>query len=221
MDAMKLLTALLALCLLSVFAGPSHAQQVQMEPMLEVPLHPVPVTMTFDDYVDANRRISMALAYVMIPGGMHFYAGESTKGWAVAGTAAAGLVCMFTSGAMADEAKPQWQETKYETVDLADGQRYAKVPVGRVEKGSDVEKTYKLTPLERKAESTKGKLGAVGALMFVGSYVYGIYDSIRVIEHKRSKARFKYGKIMAAKPRVSFAPSLHRDGAGLAMNLRF
>jgi hypothetical protein len=221
MNATKLLSSLLALCLLLVFAGPVHAQQVQMEPMLEVPLHPLPATMTYDDYIDANRRISMALAYVMIPGGMHFYAGESTKGWAVAGTAAAGLVCLIASGGMADEAKTQWQETKYETVDLADGQRYAKVPVGRVEKGSDVERTYKLTALERKAEGSKGKLGAIGAVALIGSYVYGIYDSIATIERKRSKARFKYGKIIAAKPRVSFAPSLHRDGAGLAMNVRF
>ncbi len=223
MNATKIFAALPALCLLLVFAGPLHAQQVQLEPLLEVPLHPLPATMTYDDYVDSNRRISMGMAYALIPGGVHFYAGEPTKGWIVAGAAVAGLACMIAGGGLAEDGDPQWQKTDHEIHNEA-GQRYEKIPDGIVSvagKPNETTTTYKLKPLEREYKGTKGTLSGIGGLLVVGSYVYGILDGIATIERKRDKARFKYGKIMAAKPQVSFAPSLHRDGAGLAMNVRF
>ncbi|SVC87315.1 uncharacterized protein METZ01_LOCUS340169, partial [marine metagenome] len=45
----------------------------------EIPLHPLPEEMTFEEYQDMNRRLSIGLALaatVPVPGIVHQYAGE-------------------------------------------------------------------------------------------------------------------------------------------------
>ena len=50
----------------------------QSEILSETPLHPVPEEMTFEEYQDMNRRMSIGvgLAFIPIPGMIHRYAGE-------------------------------------------------------------------------------------------------------------------------------------------------
>jgi len=51
----------------------------------ETPLYPVPAEMTFEEYQDMNRRltIGLALTSIPIPGIVHSYAGEKKKKHAV------------------------------------------------------------------------------------------------------------------------------------------
>ena len=45
----------------------------------EIPLHPLPEEMTFEEYQDMNRRLSIGLAlsaFAPVPGIVHHYAGE-------------------------------------------------------------------------------------------------------------------------------------------------
>ena len=60
----------------------------------EAPLAAVPQGMTFEEYRDMNRRltVALALAAIPIPGMVHFYADERKTGWLILGSAAVGAV---------------------------------------------------------------------------------------------------------------------------------
>ena len=66
----------LCLALLPLTGAPAQ------EDLNEVPLVPLPEGMTWEEYRDMNRRLSvgLALSAIPVPGMMHFYAGEPKTG---------------------------------------------------------------------------------------------------------------------------------------------
>lgn len=162
----------------------------------ESPLWPVPAEMTFEEYTDANRRLSVGLILmsVPIPGSLHFYAGDTGEGWKHVGAAALGAVSVVLGAAMVDELDT-WKSSDYEVVDVTgqngEVQRYAKVPVE--EEGGTF--TYRLRKVDHRNDVGAGGLFIVaGAGLIVGQLLHDWIDGIRTIERKRDAVRFKYGK---------------------------
>ncbi|MEE2779917.1 MAG: hypothetical protein VYE15_05320, partial [Myxococcota bacterium] len=60
---------------------------------------PVPPGMSFEEYQDAHRSLAAGLLWTPIPGGLHFYANDNTRGWILAGTAAAGVLAIIVGAA--------------------------------------------------------------------------------------------------------------------------
>ena len=64
-----------ALIFISILFSQSNQQN---EILSETPLYPIPESMTFEEYQDMNRRMSIGigLAFIPLPGIVHRYAGE-------------------------------------------------------------------------------------------------------------------------------------------------
>ena len=107
----------------------------------ESPLMPVPADMTFEEYRDMNRRLTVGLALtaVPIPGLIHDYAGEKKKAKRIR-RVALGSVGLIVAGAfMAGDDKGEWQDTDYNIYVEGEGdseRRYEMIPPGMI--GNDV-----------------------------------------------------------------------------------
>jgi len=207
---------------------PAHAQATG-EPLLEVPVYALPEGMTFEDYEAANLRITTGVAQAIVPGGVHFYGKDNQTGWILAGTSGLGLVAMMVGAAMSEEF--QNNDPTFETVTLSDGNLYEKIPFTRTE-GADGQPTnteYGLRALPTKqVTSTGAALLISGGIAIFGSYLYDIFHGIKVIEHTRNQARFKYGQLMQTKkkttgPTVSIRPILEptKGQVGIHAGLTF
>lgn len=170
----------------------------------EAPIAPIPADMTFDEYQDMNRRLSVGilLSAVSIPGTIHFYAGEKKTGWKVFGTAVAGVGSIILGAATLDEG--DFPDSDFDVLilnprDKDRQRRYEKIPVEI--SGSDT--TYRLHEIFRQGEGKGSGLVLLGIAAVAGSYLYDFIHGIRVIETKRAKIRYKYGKEL----KFSLAPS--------------
>ena len=187
----------------------------------ESPLMPVPADMTFEEYRDMNRRLTVGLALtaVPIPGLIHDYAGEKKKAKRIR-RGALGSVGLIVAGAfMAGDDKGEWQDTDYNIYVEGEGDselRYEMIPTGMI--GNDV--TYDLKPLHRKQGSGGGGLLIVlGVGLLVADIIYDVYHGVKIIEEKRDAVRFKYGKQL----NFSYAPemNLNNNYAGVKMTYNF
>ena len=187
----------------------------------ESPLTPVPADMTFEEYRDMNRRLTVGLALtaVPIPGLIHDYAGEKKKAKRIR-RVALGSVGLIVAGAfMAGDDKGEWQDTDYKIYVEGEGDselRYEMIPIGMI--GNDV--TYDLKPLHRKQGSGGGGLLIVlGVGLLVADIIYDVYHGVKIIEEKRDAVRFKYGKQL----NFSYAPemNLKNNYAGVKMTYNF
>ena len=193
---MKLKTVSLFIVVTFMFNGSLFAQGTGGGDVLnEVPFYVVPADMTFEEYEDANRRLSVGLMLMAIPvpGALHFYANEKKEGWRHVGVAAAGLASIIAGIASIDE-KDTWPDTEFETVDFT-GQdltvrRYEKIPVEE----EDGKITYRLRLLRHDTEGGGKFLILLGAGLIIGEIFHDWYDGIKTIEKKRNRVRFKYGK---------------------------
>lgn len=193
---MKLKTVSLFIVVTFMFNGSLFAQGTGGGDVLnEVPFYVVPADMTFEEYEDANRRLSIGLMLMAIPvpGALHFYANEKKEGWRHVGVAAAGLASIIAGIASIDE-KDTWPDTEFETVDFT-GQdltvrRYEKIPVEE----EDGKITYRLRLLRHDTEGGGKFLILLGAGLIIGEIFHDWYDGIKTIEKKRNRVRFKYGK---------------------------
>ena len=173
----------------------------------EVNIYAIPEEMTFEEYRDMNRRLSVALVLsaVPYPGMIHSYAGESKTAkkirWAVAG----GLLSMMGAAVFSEEA--DWGDSKYETTEI-NGIQYEMIPIQQ--EGDNI--TYKLSELDKTYKGGEGFV-ILGAGLIIASYLYDYIHGIKVIEDKRDKVRFKYGKMK----NFSFSPTydLNSQTAGL------
>ena len=88
-----------------------------------------------------------------------------------------------------------WQSSDFETVDIG-SQRYEKIPVFIYEENNAENTGYTLKKLDKKHESSGVGIAlvALGGGMIIFSSVYDWIHGIRMIELKRDKVRFKYGK---------------------------
>ena len=87
------------------------------------------------------------------------------------------------------------------------------IPKGSV--GDDI--IYDYVQLEKKYNDNG--LVVLGMGVIIASYIYDYMHGIKVIEEKRDKARFKYGKIM----NLSLYPTydLYNQSAGIKLSYNF
>ena len=159
----------------------------------EAPLLPIPQDMTYEEYQDMNRRISTGLmrSAIPVPGMMHFYAGEPTTGKWLLATGLAGVASIIAGAALWEEG--EFAETDFDVLVINAGKdkerRYEKIPVsleGETPK-------YRLREIQRDG-GVGGPLVALGVITIAGSMIYDFLHGIEVIETKRDRVRFKYGK---------------------------
>ena len=172
----------------------------------ETPLFPIPQEMSFEEYQDMNRRLSQGFIWsaVPIPGITHYYAGEKTKAKKLFYIGLGGLACVFAGAISSDE--PEWPVFD-PNIHIIHNQGtdneiwYEKVPIGV--DGTDVQ--YNLKEVRKENSGKGGGLVALGALIILGDFIYDRFKGIYLIEQKRDKVRYKYGKQL----NLSFLPSIN------------
>lgn len=221
-DTVKaLIQRVIHILLLALFSAGSLSAQTGGDILNEAPLVPLPPDMTFEEYRDMNRRLSVGLVMsaVPVPGMIHFYAGEKRTGWLILGTATLGVVTMV-SGAMVLE-EGDFPESDFDLMILNPGdekreRRFEKIPVEMT--GSDT--TYRLNELFRKPSGGTGlTMMLLGGVIIVADIAYDLVHGIKVIEEKRDRVRFKYGQTLS----LSMTPEIdfRRQAASLHLALRF
>jgi hypothetical protein len=186
----------------------------------EAPLMAIPEEMTFEEYRDMNRRLTvgLALAAIPIPGMIHFYADEPGKGWLILGTAAGGALSILAGAMGTDEG--DFPDSDYSLLVLNAGKdnekRYEKIPHEIF--GSDT--TFRLQEIYREHEGAGGLLVLLGAAVIICDIAYDFIHGVRIIEEKRDRVRFKYGKQMSD---VMIEPSfnLRERSAGVKLSFAF
>ena len=173
-------------------APSANAQDVLTEP----PLVPIPEEMTWEEYRDMNRRLSvgLALSAIPVPGMIHFYAGEPKTGRRLLATGLLGAGSIAAGAVLLGEG--DFPESDFEVLMLNAGdkdreRRYEKIPVE-----IDGETTqYRLREQKREPDFLPGgPLILLGALTLAADFVYDFVHGIQTIEEKRDRVRFKYGR---------------------------
>ncbi|MBT3665650.1 hypothetical protein HN537_08470 [bacterium] len=207
---------LLVMISTSVLVSQSNQQS---EILSETPLHPIPKEMTFEEYQDMNRRMSIGvgLAFIPIPGMIHRYAGEKTIATKLTYISLGGLASLIASMSNNIE-KKEWRDSDYEILIMNQGleneTRFEKIPLEIT--GNDSIR-YKLNQVYEYVSYSGGApaLGALGLIAIVGSYYYDVYHGLKMIHDKREKVRFKYGKKM----KFAFRPSYDVFASKAKLNL--
>ena len=193
------------------------------ETLSETPLYPVPAEMTFEEYQDMNRRMSLAVAWssIPVPGITHYYAGEKKKAKQLFYIGLGGLCCII-AGAGSEEEKI-WPDT---TGNLRDnyvihneGQDnekwFERIPVNM--EGDVVH--YDLKEVRKEPKGGGGGLIALGVLVLVGDFVYDRLWGFQKIEEKRDRVRYKYGQQLQFSIKPKMEPLA--GGFGLSLNVEF
>ena len=197
-----------------------NSQSVPGGDMLtETPLYPVPAEMTFEEYQDMNRRltIGLALTSIPIPGIVHRYAGEKKKARRLFMIGAGGLGLMIAGASMMGEEK--WPKSDYDLMFLnryEDNEiRYEKIPINQVGDDSD-DIEYKLVPMHKQRDGSGGGLIILGALVLVGDIFYDWLHGWKMIVNKRDAVRYKYGQQI----QVSVRPEVNLNTQSAGINFR-
>ncbi len=201
--------------LLSAFTAQPVSAQVQGGDLLnEAPLTKIPAEMTFEEYRDMNRRltIGLALAAIPIPGMIHFYADEKMTGWLVLGTAAVGLGSILVGAAIAVEG--DFPVSDFDVL-IDKERRYEKIPI----QITGTETTYRLQEIHREVSGAGIALAALGAAVLIGDIAYDLLHGIKIIEEKRDRARFKYGKLLSISIEPDVDLGMNSAGFKLSFNL--
>ena len=152
--------------------------------------------MTWEEYRDMNRRLSvgLALSAIPVPGMIHFYAGEPKTGRRLLVAGLLGAASIGAGAVLLGDG--DFPESDFEVLVLNAGdqkreRRYEKIPVE-----IDGETTqYRLREQKREPDFLPGgPLILLGALTLAADFVYDFVHGIRTIEEKRDRVRFKYGK---------------------------
>jgi len=184
--------------------------------LTETPLYPVPAEMTFEEYQDMNRRltIGLALTSIPIPGIVHRYAGEKKKARRLFMIGAGGLGLMIAGASMMGE--EEWPESDYDLMKLNAGEdneiRYEKIPINQI--GNDIE--YKLIPMNKQRDGPGSGLIILGALVLVGDIFYDWLHGWKMIINKRDAVRYKYGQQIE----VSVKPGVNLNSQYAGINFR-
>ena len=209
---------LLVMIFTSVLVSQSNQQN---EILSETPLHPIPKEMTFEEYQDMNRRMSLGvgLAFIPIPGIVHRYAGEKKIANKLTYISIAGLASLIAS--MSDNIeKKEWRDSDYEILIMNQGleneTRFEKIPIEISENDSI---RYKLNQVYEHVSYSGGApaLGALGLIAIVGSYYYDVFHGLKTIHDKREQVRYKYGKEIT----FSVRPSYDVFASNVKLNLDF
>ncbi len=209
--------SILTISLFFINFSPLNAQIVGGDILNEAPLMAVPEGMTFEEYRDMNRRLTvgLALAAIPIPGTIHFYADERKTGWLILGTATGGVLGMAIGALSMEEG--EFPDSDYELLVLNAGKdnerQYEKIPTG-IFLGDT---TYNLNEIARKREGAGGLLIVLGAVVLISDIAYDFIHGIKIIEEKRDRVRYKYGQqISSIGLEPSFMPELGAVGVKLS-----
>ena len=175
----------------SVLPSPALSQQGG-DVLNEAPLVPLLHDMTFEEYQDMNRRISTGLmrSAIFVPGMLHFYAGEPTTGKWLLAIGVTGVASIVAGALLWEDG--DFLDTDYDVLVFNAGdkeRRYEKIPVSL--EGETTK--YRLRELQRD-RGAGVPLIALGVMTIAGSMIYDFLHGIQVIEDKRDRVRFKYGK---------------------------
>ena len=192
------------------------------EALSETPLYPIPAEMTFEEYQDMNRRLSLAVAWssIPVPGVTHYYAGEKKKAKQLFYIGLGGLACIIAGAG--SEGEKIWPDT---TGNLRDNYVIHN-------EGQDNEKWFERIPVSmegdvfhydlkevRKEPKGGGGLIALGVLVLVGDFVYDRLWGFQKIEEKRDRVRYKYGQQLQFSIKPKMEPLA--GGFGLSLNVQF
>ena len=175
-----------------LLAPSADAQDVLTEP----PLAPLPEEMTWEEYRDMNRRLSvgLTLSAIPVPGMIHFYAGEPGTGRRLLATGLLGAASIVAGAVLLGDG--EFPESDFDLLVLNAGdkdreRRYEKIPV-EIDGGTT---QYRLRELAREPDFLPGgPLILLGALTLAADFLYDFVHGVRTIEEKRDRVRFKYGK---------------------------
>ncbi len=209
------------LIILIILSSAVYSQSLGGDILNESPLTPIPEEMTFEEYRDMNRRltIGIAMSSIPIPGLIHDYAGEKKTAKRIRRVALGSIGLIIAGAAMSKDDEGEWPKSKYQVLVEGEGDNemhYAMIPTGMV--GSDV--AYDLKPLHREGGGGSGGLLVIlGVGLLVADVIYDVYCGARIIEEKRDAVRFKYGKQL----NFSYAPemNLKNNYAGVKMTYNF
>ena len=141
------------------FTATLFSQSNQRSEILsETPLYPVPENMTFEEYQDMNRRMSIGvgLAFIPIPGIVHRYAGEKELAKRLSYVSIGGFISLVGS-VLGNEEKKEWGASDYEILIINQGldneTRFEKIPTEII--GDDSIK-YKLNQVYKKVTHSGG-----------------------------------------------------------------
>jgi len=186
----------------------------------EIPLHPVPEEMTFEEYQDMNRRLGIGLALaatVPVPGIVHHYAGEKETAKKLFYISAGGFATFIAAAVTSDPVELEWPESDYEIFYLNEGQdnerRFEKIPTGM-----NGDSTYfKFNQIYKEESRGDGKLFVLGAAAILGVYLYDTIHGLKMIHDKREAVRYKFGKNLKLSLRPSLDPFAREAGIGLQL----
>ena len=140
--------------------GKKNFDRDNHEALSETPLYPIPVEMTFEEYQDMNRRMSLAIAWsaVPVPGVTHHYAGEKKKARQLFYIGLGGLACVIAgAGSMEEGTWPDTTDLEGDYEKIA-GAWYKKVPIGK--EGNQT--NYKLETVNKESKGSGGGGGRNG-----------------------------------------------------------
>jgi len=187
---------LIVILLLSSFLFP---QSSSGDLLNESPLTPIPEEMTFEEYRDMNRRLTLGLLLTAfpVPGLIHDYANEKKTAKRIRRIALGSVGLIIVGGSMAKDDEGDWPKSNYqihiENEDEDNETRYEIIPTGM--EGSTV--TYDLKPLYRESsDGTGGFIALLGIGLLIADIAYDVYHGAMIIEQKRDAVRYKYGKQM-------------------------
>ncbi|MBT3343001.1 MAG: hypothetical protein HN712_08895 [Gemmatimonadetes bacterium] len=212
----------IALFTLALSLPSPTSAQMWGESLNEAPLTLVPSEMTLEEYRDMNRRLSVGLALrvIPIPGIMHYYAGEPETGRKLLRRSLLGVAAMIGGAILSDPDEGDFPKSDFDVMILNEGnkkreRRYEQIPV-EIEDGNT---QYRLRELHRKGELMPGgPLILLGAVTVGYSLIYDFYKGIRVIEEKRDRVRYKYGRQLGLQMSMG---STRRAAPGMALTYSF
>jgi len=181
----------------------------------EAPLYPLPSEMSYEEYVDMNRRVSVALMLSAIPcpGMVHSYAGDAATARNIRIKAGIGLAAALGGILLMDEGDfPDSDfQVHIENAGQDNERRYEMIPVGM--DGSSVQ--YEAREIMRESSGAGMLLIPIGLGYTAWQYLRDYYYGVKMIEEKRNRVRHKYG--IRLQPRVD----MKNGSAGLGMVLEF
>ena len=185
----------------------------------ETVLHPIPNEMTFEEYKDMNRRMSQALLWssIPVPGITHYYAGEIKKSKNLFYIGLGGLTCVLAGISFLEEGS--WPKKNDNYVILNEGtsneQWYEKIPIKM--EGELIH--YNLRKINKENADKGGGLIFIGLAIIIGDFVYDRVKGVQLIEEKRDRVRFKYGKKLKflLDPKID----IQQNNLGISLNFSF
>jgi len=210
----------LLFCSMGLLWQAGYSQGIGGDFLNEVPINPIPASMTFEEYQDMNRRLTvgMALFAIPIPGMIHYYAGEKRSAKILFGTALVGVGSILMGASNLEQG--DFPTSDFDLLILNPGddkkeRQYEKIPT--FISGTDT--TYKLNEIYRKETGGSGGLIVLGAALIIGEYLYDYIHGIRTIEMKRDRVRYKYGQMLE----FSMSPQIdpYKNYTGLNFALEF